>query len=256
MRFTVAMLGTLHFLAAAGISCGQTANTSGSSSTDFRIDIDIYQDEQKPPISSVQTIFADGKYIEVDDDRKRVTVVDPGKGFITILDSQNKSRVELNMADLERQLNSVLQAMSDEQRRGLSSDRDPTLEVDNLVVIGNERLRYKFRPITPANPTIATSYGDFANWSVRINALFNKTPPFIRMQLNQLLIDQRQLPAELRRVTVVVPPNEKEPQGKTEEIVARLILKESLSTSDRTRVASVMKSMNEYKWTSEKEFFR
>ena len=242
MRFTAAMLGTLHFLAAAGISFGQAAS--------FRIDIDIYKDEQKPPISSVQTIFADGKYIEVDDDRKRVTVVDPGKGFITILDSQNKSRVELNMADLERQLNSVLQNMSDEQRRGLSSEGEPTIEVGNLVVIGNERLRYKFRPITPANPDIATSYGDFANWSVRINALFNKTPPFIRMQLNQLLIDQRQLPSELRRVTVV------DPQGKTEEIVARLILKESLSPSDRTRVASVMKSMNEYKWTSEKEFFR
>ena len=252
MRFTAAMLGTLHFLAAVGISYGQTTN----SSTDFRIDIDIYKDEQKPPISSVQTIFADGKYIEVDDDRKRVTVVDPGKGFITILDSQNKSRVELNMADLERQLNSVLQNMSDEQRRVLSSDGEPTIEVNNLFVIGNERLRYKFRPITPANPMIATSYGDFANWSVRINALFNKTPPFIRMQLNQLLIDQRQLPSELRRVTVVVPPNDKEPQGKTEEIVARLILKESLSTSDRTRVASVMKSMNEYKWTSDKEFFR
>lgn len=247
MRFTAAMLGTLHLLASVGVCYGQIP--------DFRIDIDIYKDEQKPPISSVQTIFADGKYIEVDDDRKRVTVVDPGKGFITILDSQNKSRVEVNMADLERQLNAALQNMSDEQLRGLSSDREPMIEGDNLFVIGNERLRYKFRPITPANPMIATSYGDFANWSVRINALFNKTPPFIRMELNQLLIDQRQLPSELRRVTVV-PPNEKEPQGKTEEIVARLILKESLSTSDRTRVASVMKSMNEYKWTSEKEFFR
>ncbi len=241
MRFTVAMLSTLHFLAAVGICHGQI---------DFRVDIDIYKDEQKPPINSVQTIFAGGKYIEVDDNRKRVTVVDPGKGFITILDSQNESRVELNMADLERQLNSVLQNMSDEQRRSLSSDREPTIEVGNLFVIGNERLRYKFRPMTPANPIIATSYGDFANWSVRINALFNKTPPFIRMQLNQLLIDQRQLPSELRRVTVV------DSQGKTEEIVARLILKENLSASDRTRVASVMKSMNEYKWTSEKEFFR
>ncbi len=247
MRFTAAMLGTLHLLASVGVCYGQI--------TDFRIDIDIYKDEQKPPISSVQTIFADRKYIEVDEDRKRVTVVDPGKGFITILDSQNKSRVEVNMADLERQLNAALQNMSDEQRRALSSDREPMIEGDNLFVIGNERLRYKFRPITPANPMIATSYGDFANWSVRINALFNKTPPFIRMELNQLLIDQRQLPSELRRVTVV-PPNEKEPQGKTEEIVARLILKETLSASDRTRVASVLKSMNEYKWTSEKEFFR
>lgn len=251
MRFAAAMLGTLHFFAAVGISFGQTT----SHSPDFRIDIDIYEDEQKPPISNVQTIFADGKYIEVDDKRNRITVVDPGKGFITILDSQNKSRVELNMAELDRQLNSVLQNMSDEQRRGHSSDGGATVEVDNLIVIGNERLRYKFRPITPANPTMATSYGDFANWSVRINARFNKTPPFIRLELNQLLIDQRQLPAELRRLTVI-PPNDKEPLGKTEEIVARLILKESLSTSDRTRVASVMKSMNEYKWTSEKEFFR
>jgi len=159
------------------------------------------------------------------------------------------------MSALESQFNSVLQKLTEDERRKFSSNGEPALEGD-LIVIGNERMLYKFRTIVPSNPDIAKSYGDFANWSVRINALFNHTPPFLRMQLNQMLIDQRQLPSELRRVTVLTPPSAELPQGKTKEVVARMFLNEKLSSDDRARVATVLKSINEYVKTSDKAFFR
>lgn len=240
----------VQFLLTVGVAVGQTKREF----TDFRIDIDIYDDESKPPVSSVQTIFSAGQYIELDDAKGRVTVVDPGQGLITILDSKRKSLVSLEMANIEQQLNTVLSEMTPEQRRKFSSEGGPTDEGDNYVSLGNEWFRYKFRPVTPANPIIATSYGDFANWSARVNARYYNAPPFIRMQLNQMLIDQRQLPAELRRFTVV--PGKTDAPAKKEEIVARLIVKESLSEKDRTRVASVSKSMDEYKKTTDREFFR
>ena len=158
------------------------------------------------------------------------------------------------MVDMERQLNQVRSEMTPDQLRKFSSDGEPVIEGDNYVSVGNEWFRYKFRPVTPANPSMATSYGDFANWSARVNARYYNAPPFIRLQLNQMLMDQRQLPAELRRLTVV--PSKSETPAKKEEIVARMIVKESLSENDRSRVASVMKSMDEYKKTTDKEFFR
>lgn len=252
MRVSESILGVFlcHFLLMVGVATGQTNREV----TEFRIDIDIYDDERKPPISSVQTIFSAGQYVELDDAKGRVTVVDPGQGLITILDSKRKTLVSLDMANMEQQLNSVLSEMTPDQLRKFSSDGGPTDDGDNYVSIGNEWFRYKFRPITPANPIIATSYGDFANWSARVNARYYNSPPFIRMQLNQMLIDQRQLPAELRRFTVV--PSKTETPAKKEEIVARLIVKESLSEKDRTRVASVLKSMDEYKKTTDRDFFR
>ncbi len=219
---------------------------------EFRIDIDIYNDEKKPPVN-IKTIFTDGKYIELNDEGHRVTIVDPGIGNITILDTLQRSRVSFEMTALENQLNNVLQKMTEEERRKFSSNREPTLDGD-LIVLGNDRMVYKFRPMTPNNPNIAISYGDFANWSVRINALFLEAAPILRMELNQLLIDQRQLPLELRRVKVT-PPSNSMPQGKTEEIVARMFLNEKLSQEDKSRVASVLKSMNEYTKTTDKEFF-
>ena len=238
------------FLLTLGVAAGQ----SEPDRNDFRIDVDIYEDEKKPPVSSVQTIFSAGQYIELDDAKGRITVVDPGHGLITILDSKRKSFVRLEMADMERQLNQVRSEMTPDQLRKFSSDGEPVHEGDNYVSIGNEWFRYKFRPVTPANPSMATSYGDFANWSARVNARYYNAPPFIRLQLNQMLMDQRQLPAELRRLTVA--PSKTETPAKKDEIVARMIVKESLSENDRTRVASVMKSMDEYRKTTDKEFFR
>ncbi len=250
IRSKLVVWGLTCFLLAGGLH-GQTIQNS----TDFRIDIDIYEDgESKPPIN-IKTIFVEGKCIELDDERHRVTVVDPGLGNITILDSAQKSRVSLEMNAIESRFNGVLQKMTEDERRKFASNGGPTL-VGELIVLGNDRLLYKFLPMTPENPNIAVRYGDFANWSVRINALFNRTPPVLRMQLNQILIDQRQLPSELRRITVLTPPSADQPHGKTKEIVARMFLNEKLSSDDRTRVASVLKSMNEYTKLSDKEFFR
>ena len=69
-----------------------------------------------------------------------------------------------------------------------------------------------------------------------------------------MLMDQRQLPAELRRLTVV--PSKTDTPGKKEEIVARLLVIESLSENDRTRVGSALKSTAEYKQTTDQEFLR
>ncbi len=239
------------FLPLVGIAYGQKPPEVA----DFRIDSDIYDDERKPPLYSIQTIFCAGQYIELDDKNGRVTVVDPGKGRVTILDSKQKALVHLEMQSLENQLNHVLESMTPAQQKKFKSDGITYFEADNFITIGNEWFRYKFRVVTPSNPNIAISYGDFANWTARVNALHYKAPQFIRMELNQLLIDQRQLPVELRRYTTL-PPSPTEPNGKTEEIIARLIFKDSLSSNDRTRVANVVKSMTEFKPTTEKEFFR
>lgn len=217
--------------------------------TDFQIRIDIYSDDSKQPIASLKTLFTNGQYIELDDKEERHTVVDPVKGRITLLDEKKKELVHLDMHVIEAKLDDALKQMSAKQQSAFSSEGQPILESDNYISIGNKLIRYKFLPVSTKHE-IAARYGDFADWMTRIKALYDspKMPPQIRLELNKLLVDQSQLPKELRRTIIR--------GNKPDERIARLNLTESLSNTDRSRVASIYQMMQQFKPTSENEFFK
>ena len=152
MKNITAIPFAILFVSTFGIAAGQTTTETA----EFRIDIDIYSDVSKPPIKQTQTLFASGKYIELEDDTNRVTVIDPKNSRITILDSNKKTLVHLEMPALESRLSGALAKLTEEQRRWFSSDGEPSLGTDNFVDFGNERLRYRFRTVTPVNSEIAT----------------------------------------------------------------------------------------------------
>ena len=213
---------------------------------DFQIRIDIYIDDTKPPISSVQTIFSDGLTIELDDFAGRHTVVDSAKGRITLLDERKRSLVHLDMQVIETQLEKALALLTPQQQAAFAI-QGPEREADNYISISNKSIRYTFQPTT-AKKEIAASYGEFSDWITKINGLYRHVPPQLRLQLNKMLVDQSQLPTELRRTIVG--------GNKPEVVIARLNLTESLSDLDRSRIAKILTSMQEFKPTSENEFFK
>ena len=137
------------FLPLVGIAYGQKTPEV----TDFRIDSDIYDDERKPPLYSIQTIFCAGQYIELDDKNGRVTVVDPGKGRVTILDSKQKALVHLEMQALENQLNHVLEGLTPAQQKKFMWNGTPAVGVGwrdgaklvskPLIAYGNKIVSFK-----------------------------------------------------------------------------------------------------------------
>lgn len=214
---------------------------------DFHIRVDIYSDDTKPPISSVQTIFSDGLTIELDDFAGRHTVIDPAKGRITLLDEKKRSLVHLDMQVIETQLEKALGLLTPQQQAAFAIQGLPEREADNFISISNKSIRYTFQP-TAAKKEIAASYGEFSDWVTRINGLYRHVPPQLRLQLNKMLVDQSQLPTELRRTIVG--------SNTPETVIARLNLTESLSDLDRSRIAKILTSMQEFKPTSENEFFK
>jgi hypothetical protein len=220
---------------------------------DFQIRIDLYSDDSKPPINSLQTVFTDGLAIEFNDQQGRCTVVDSAKGRITLLDNERKILAHIDMQAIETQLDRAIDQMSEVQQKALSSDGPPIAESNEYFAISNAFVRYRFKPVA-TKPEIATSYAEFTDWITRLYALHGpKMPPQMRLELNRLLAEQSQLPAELRRIIVYGAKTE---QPRTEEIIARLIVTESLSDSDRSRVANVYRCMGEYKPTLESNFFK
>jgi hypothetical protein len=187
-------------------------------------------------------------YIELDEQNNRCTVVDPVKGRVTLLDTKRKSLVHLEMMTIETQLSRALELMSEQQLEMFRADGQIRQEADGFYSIGNNMMRYSYLPLS-THADIATSYGDFTNWVCRVRALYPpKMPPQMRLTLNEILMDQSQIPAVVRRQIVY--------SGKTEELVARLIVTESLTDVDRSRIADVFQWLNQYSVITDSEFFK
>jgi hypothetical protein len=221
--------------------------------SEFQVRTDIYTDDSKPPINSIQTIFTSGLAIEFDDQRERYTVVDTAKARVSILDKGRKVIVHMRMDAIEGQLARAMQLLNQEQRDAFAPDGPPLPAPGNRFAIGNASVRYEFMPVN-TKPEIAISYAEFSNWVTRIHALFGpRMPPQVRLEMNRVLADQSQLPVELRRIVVYGGKSEKPVR---EEIIARLILTESLAESDKSRVASIYQWMQDFKQVSESVFFQ
>ena len=224
------------------------ARASPNQTMEFRIRTDIYTDQTKPPATSIQTMFTNGQYIEWDEEGGRCTVFDPSKSRITLMDVNKKQLVHLEMQVVENKLNEALKQLDNNATMLFTSDGETKAEPQGYFSIGNQWQRYYFKPLaTPQN--IAASYGDYANWSVRINALYPpRLPPQMRLQLNELLIGQSQIPEETRRVRTK--------DGVVQEVTAKLILTQNLAANDRSRVATIYKWMQEFKPTTDDAFFK
>ena len=99
------------------------------------------------------------------------------------------------------------------------------------------------------DPSVANGYADFANWSVRIKALYPPPePPQIRLRMNELLMAESQIPEETRLVI--------SRDGRSQEIIAKLILTQGLGANDNTRVANIYQWMQEYKLVSDVDYFK
>lgn len=215
---------------------------------DFQVRVDIYTDENLPPMATLQTYFTNRMYFEFDDQNGRCTVVDPMKGRVTLLDSKRKSLVHLEMSTIELQLDRALQLMTEQQLAMFQADGQVRQESQGYFSIGNAMMRYIYLPLA-THPEIATSYGDFTNWVCRVKALYPPNmPPQMRLMLNELLMDQSQVPSVVKRQITS--------GNKTEELVARLNITESLSAVDLGRIANVYQWLGQYTVVSDVEFFQ
>jgi hypothetical protein len=225
------------------------AQTPVAAKADFRMRTDIYLDETKPPVHSTQLIFTNSQYIEVDEDNGRYKVIDPMKGRITLLDSNRKSMIHLEMQNVEHRLGQALAQLDPKTNQMFACDGELQNEGGGYFSIGNNIKRYKFKP-SQVDRDIAISYGDFANWSVRIKALYPPAePPQIRLRMNELLMEESQIPEETRLIL-------KNKEGRSQEVVARLILTQGLAANDRSHVARIYQWMQEYKLISDDAFFK
>lgn len=210
---------------------GETRSADGNPAA-FRINTDIYDDVSKPPIKRSLTLFSEGVYYDLDDlDSSQVTVIDPVRSRIVLIDRSRKIQTRLSMPELETKVSAALLQMDPKLSKFLTTS-NLTSTSEDVVVVGNENLKYECRVMSVPDPSISEQYATFADWSARINAIIPPSrPPFLRLQLNQVVRERTAIPEELDRMTNY--------KGKETKLTCRILPNWKLSTDDMKTIERI-----------------
>lgn len=225
----------------------------------FRIDTDIYLDESKPPINTTQTVFLENRVIEWDDTNQRLLIVDYQDQSIQVADLKAQRKCKIKLGELKSRLEELREQMTQEQVSMWTSPGPAVMSEDGTLTLRCQRASYQFRTVVPFAPSMASDYAEFADWSVRLHAVYPPyKPPLLRMQLNEHLRAKQELPSEIRlsdpRLSDLKSVENK--QAVAKPVVARLIVQNSLNRQDHERIRDWEVLAGTLKTVTDAEYFR
>ena len=148
---------------------------------EFRIETDVFLDDQKEPVVETLTIFANGVvYDFLLTGAEEITLLDRPRNRLVLMDSKRKVKTELTMDAIVAFVAEMKAHMNDEQRKSLLGDgAEVTVdEGDGALVLSNDRVTYRAEGMVPADKAAVLQYQEFADWYARLNALRGNLPPF------------------------------------------------------------------------------
>ncbi len=230
----------------------------------FRIDTDIYLDESKPPINTTQTVFLSNRVIEWDDTNQRLLIVDYQDQSIQVADLKAQRKCKIKLGELKSRLEELREQMTQEQISMWTSPGPAVMSEDGTLTLRCQRASYQFRTVVPFAPSMANDYAEFADWSVRLHAVYPPyKPPLLRMQLNEHLRAKQELPSEIRLTDPRLsdtrlsdPKSVENKQVIAKPVVARLIVQNSLNRQDHERIRDWEVLAGTLKTVTDAEYFR
>jgi len=109
-------------------------------------------------------------------------------------------------------------------------------------------MEYRATLQQPPQPDMAQQYAEFADWSARLNAIYQPNlPPYLRLELNQLISRRQALPSEIKRTT--------RQGGRQLELTCRLIPVWQLSQDDLAKIARCGAMLAQFKDVSADEYW-
>jgi hypothetical protein len=212
---------------------------------EFRVDTEVFKNDEKIPILEQLTIFAaDGTVYDFQlTSPTETTVFDPRHGRFTLLDEQKKVKAVVATQQImdvafglenyaAQQKNTLIAFCAAPQFETQTEDiaRNGQAMVE-LRLVGKP-LSYTVVGLKAPTPDAAKSYRYFADWCARLNSLRgNGLPASARLAVNKELAEAGLLPFEIVRT---FPPSK--PLGKKLEHKSEHRFNWTLSGEDRKRI--------------------
>ncbi len=227
------------------VSFKQTA--SPASTYGFRIDVDIYTDESKPPVAQFKTLFTETQTIEIDTRGDRVTVLDYTDGTLSALNTAKRTLTIVELATIETMVKELL-AQVGESKITARREADHNGAGAMSVFFDDNSVTYQTFIKKPPVPVMAVRYGEFADATTKLAAVFPPyKPPQLRLRLNEHLRDANLLPIETKRIANV--------NGVSEVVTARLLIKERFDAEDKKDLQIIGDRMAQFQLVRANEFF-
>jgi hypothetical protein len=212
---------------------------------EFRVDTEVFKNEEKKPILEQLTIFADdGTVYDFSlTAPPETTVFDPRHGRFTLLDETHKTKAVVTTQEL-LQFCLALGAQAAQQKdRLFAFCAVPEFETTEQEVDRSGQkmieLRLMAKPLSyvaigqkPQQADAVKAYRHFADWCARLNATrAGNLPPEVRLTLNQSLAERELLPFEITRTIPASNPLSKKLDLRSEHRVNW-----TLSGEDRKKI--------------------
>lgn len=218
----------------------------------FRIDTDIHFGNEKAPSKQSLTLFSEGVYYDFSkDDPNAITMIDPQRNRIVLLDGKRNIQTTIDMDELSKYVESAKQQATTPDLKLLLKASEEVVFDDktNECTVGIKQIKYIATTQKPPESTIAQQYAEFANWSARLNAVYPpQRPPYIRMRLNDELASRGFLPAKIDITTTLA-------SGKATNARCRLLALWLLSTDDKSAIKSVGEKLAKYSKLDPSKYF-
>ncbi len=168
---------------------------------EFRIETDVFVDDEKEPVVETLTIFANGVvYDFLLTDVQEITLFDRARNRLVLMDTKRKVKTELTMDSIVGFIAQMRAQLTDDQREFLlSGTAEAVTDEDDWLKLANDRVTYRAECIKPKEEAAVMEYQEFADWYARLNAMRGNLPPFLRVHLNAEIAKRGLIPKTIER---------------------------------------------------------
>jgi hypothetical protein len=236
---------------------------SSSGGEAFRVDTELFQNQDKKPFSEQLTIFTAGGtvYDFCLTAPQEVTVFDPRRGVFTLLNEQKQIKATVTTQELLDFCLAFETQAAQEKHTLFAFCAAPQFETTEKEIDRNGQtiieMRLTAKPLTYVaegqrfdHLEAVKAYRHFADWCARLNATCGN-PPAARLELNQALADRDLLPLEITRT---IPPDL--PLGKKLETRSQHRVNWALSREDQKKIDQAGNMMAQFQLVSYDEYRR
>ncbi len=229
---------------------------------DFRVDTEMFKNQDKAPFVESLTIFAEGVVYDFClTEPVEATVFDPRHGRFTLLDEKRKVKASVTTQELLDFSLALEKQAAQEKDRLFAFCAVPQFETTEKDIERNGQthveLRLAGKPLTyvvlgqrPERKEAVAAYRHFTDWCARLNATGpGHLPPGARLALNQALAEHGLLPLEIARTTI-----EGAPFPRKLEIKSQHRVNWALSGEDRKKIDRAADMMATFQAVSYDEY--
>lgn len=180
----------------------------------FRVDSELFENQQKEPFLITLTIFRDGTVYDFRwTEPKEVTVLDTKNGRFTLIDEANRQKATVTTKELLEFSLELETHAAKEKDRLFAFCAAPQFEISQKPIemngqslvelrLSSKLMTYVANGVKPQLEESGRAYRHFADWCARLNATRGgNLPPGARLALNKALAEGDLLPLEITRTT-------------------------------------------------------